>query len=184
MRDQERHRRAAIGTALFTLTVPGAVVGLLPHLIARRRLGRPFTGRSASRWLGLALTAAGTPLVARSFVQFARAAGTPAPVYETESLVVSGPYRYMRNPQYVGIIAMLAGQTLIYGSRRVLAYSLCVALSFHLWVVRYEEPRLRRRFGQEYETYAARTPRWLWHWQVGQAGPLSSVRRPIDAHRD
>lgn len=152
---------AAVVTGAFTVTVPGTVAGLVPYRVAGRRVHAPLLGVRATRVLGAALVAAGAPLVADSFVRFVKAAGTPHPAFETDELVVTGLYRHVRNPQYVGIVTMLAGQSLLYGSRRVLAYTVVVAALFHLWVVAFEERRLRRRFGTRYERYVASTPRWV-----------------------
>jgi len=61
----------------------------------------------------------------------------------------------------VAVVAMLVGQGLVLGSRPVLAYAAAVALGFHLFVVLYEEPTLRRQFGAEYDAYCRAVPRWL-----------------------
>src|SRR5262249_19139083 len=87
--------------------------------------------------------------------------GTPAPIAPTEHLVVGGPFRWVRNPGYIAVIALLLGQALLLGSSAVLAYATVVALGFHLFVVFYEEPTLRRQFGAEYETYCHAVPRWI-----------------------
>jgi protein-S-isoprenylcysteine O-methyltransferase Ste14 len=156
-----RTSTAALGTVAFAATVPATVVGVIPRWLAGRGgrdLGAvPQPVRSG----GLALMAAGAPLVADAFVRFVRSRGTPAPIAETAELVVSGPYRVTRNPQYVGVVAMVAGQGLRWGEWRVLAYAVGLAAAFDGWVKVYEEPRLRRRFGADYARYTARVPRWL-----------------------
>jgi protein-S-isoprenylcysteine O-methyltransferase Ste14 len=113
------------------------------------------------RLLGGAAIGGGTTLVGDAFVRFARARGTPAPVAETEHLVATGPYRWSRNPQYVGVVAIVAGQGVRWGSPPVLLYAVGLALGFDGWVRWYEEPRLRRRHGNEYRRYVARVPRWF-----------------------
>jgi protein-S-isoprenylcysteine O-methyltransferase Ste14 len=155
-------RAAAVDTVVFAVAVPGTVAGVVPwRLAGRHRGGRPAaTVGIAARALGGGLVVAGGALVADAFVRFVRAGGTPAPVAETEDLVVDGPYRRTRNPQYVGVIAIVAGQGLRWGSRRVLAYAVALALSFHTWVRCYEEPRLRHRFGTAYARYEREVPRW------------------------
>ena len=159
-RRTQRRRWAAVGTVVFAALVPGTVLGVLPYHLAGRRLPA-FDGSAPGQALGLALVAAGGPLVADSFVRFAKAAGTPAPTFETEELVVDGLYKHVRNPQYVGVVATLLGESLLYRSRRVFVYAVSAWLSFHVWVVIYEEPRLRRRFGNAYERYTTTTPRWV-----------------------
>jgi len=79
-------------------------------------------------------------------------------------LVVTGLYGYVRNPMYVGVLAMIFGQALFLGSRSTLIYGLCAALGFHLFVVLYEEPALRDRFGAEYLAYCRQVRRWIPRW--------------------
>jgi protein-S-isoprenylcysteine O-methyltransferase Ste14 len=87
--------------------------------------------------------------------------GTPAPVFPTRHLVITGFYRYVRNPMYVAVVAVIIGQGLIFGNMRVLAYGALVWLGFHLFVVAYEEPTLQATFGPEYERFRAGVPRWI-----------------------
>jgi protein-S-isoprenylcysteine O-methyltransferase Ste14 len=163
MRKMERRRLlATVSTGVYAATVLGTVLGVVPYRLAGGRLPPALGGTKPSPAIGAAFMAVGIPLVVDSFVRFVMAAGTPAPVFETEELVLTGFYRYTRNPQYVGVLATLAGEALIYGSRRVLGYAAMVGGAFHVWILLYEEPRLRRRFGQQYERYARETPRWLW----------------------
>lgn len=87
--------------------------------------------------------------------------GTPAPIYPTERLVVSGAYRHVRNPMYLAVLAIILGQAAMFGSSALLAYGAAVAVAFHLFVVLYEEPTLRRSFPEDYRRYAAHVRRWL-----------------------
>jgi protein-S-isoprenylcysteine O-methyltransferase Ste14 len=87
--------------------------------------------------------------------------GTPAPIAPTKHLVVGGPFRRVRNPGYIGVLSMVLGQGLFFGSAPVVAYAALLAVGFHLFVVLYEEPTLRRQFGEEYEAYCRRVPRWV-----------------------
>ena len=87
--------------------------------------------------------------------------GTPAPFDPPRRLVVQGPYRFVRNPMYVGAGLALAGAALFYESWPLLGYTALFFLVTHIFVVLYEEPTLRRKFGVEYETYCARVRRWL-----------------------
>ena len=104
----------------------------------------------------------GLPVFLDFLVRFVRdGRGTPAPVAEPERLVVTGAFRSVRNPGYVAVLAMIAGQALIFGSTALLGYTAAVALAFHLFVVLYEEPHLRRKFGSDFEDYRRRVPRWL-----------------------
>lgn len=108
------------------------------------------------------MTAAGLGLVAWCFYDFAtRGRGTPAPWDPPRRLVTTGPFGRVRNPIYLGVLTMLVGEAIVFGSQALLAWALVAALGFHLAVVLYEEPGLRARFGDEYERYMAAVPRWL-----------------------
>ena len=87
--------------------------------------------------------------------------GTPAPFDPPRHLVVAGPYRYVRNPMYLGAAFALAGAAIFYRSLALLGYVSLFLLTTHAFVVLYEEPTLRRLFGQEYRAYQARVRRWL-----------------------
>ena len=87
--------------------------------------------------------------------------GTPAPIAPTQNLVVTGLYRYVRNPIYIAVVCVTAGQALLFGDGRLLLYGAAVWLAFHLFVVLYEEPTLQGEFGMEYETFRANVPRWI-----------------------
>ena len=86
--------------------------------------------------------------------------GTPAPFDPPQRLVVRGPYRIVRNPMYVGAGLALAGASLVYKSVPLLIYVGLLWLITHGLVVWYEEPKLRRTFGNAYEVYCERVGRW------------------------
>ena len=95
------------------------------------------------------------------FARFAlEGRGTPSPVEQTETLVVSGLYRFVRNPMYVCVLAIVSGQALLFGKAWLLLYAGVLLIAFHLFVTFYEEPNLRRRFGTPYETYCLHVSRW------------------------
>jgi protein-S-isoprenylcysteine O-methyltransferase Ste14 len=155
-------RRALLGTIVFTLTVPATVVVLVPYLLTGWRLRPPFLGIAATRALGAALVVLAAPLFYRFLAGFVREGhGTPAPIAPTEHLVVGGPFQWVRNPGYVAVVSLVIGQALFFGSGPVLAYAALLAIAFHLFVVCYEEPTLRRQFGAQYDAYCAAVPRWL-----------------------
>lgn len=155
-------RSAALGTLVFVLLVPGTVLVYVPYGLSGWKLGPPFFGVEATRWLGVALLAAGAPLFLNFLLRFVREGrGTPAPVAPPERLVVGGAFRWTRNPGYVAVVALLLGEALLFGSTAILAWAGILALGFHLFVVLYEEPDLRRRFGAAYEAYCREVPRWL-----------------------
>lgn len=91
--------------------------------------------------------------------------GTPVPMDPPKELVVTGLYRYTRNPIYVGVISIFLGHFLWFGYWRLLIYVVLAFLGVHLFVIFYEEPTLRRKFGAAYEDYLKRTPRWIPLWK-------------------
>ncbi len=148
-------------TLIFTACVPGTVAGLVPWLL-RRGAAAPGVPLGAF-WLGTALLVLGAAAYLHTaFWGFAlRGRGTPAPVAPTARLVVQGLHAHIRNPMYLGVLLMVAGQASMSWSSTLLAYAAGLALAFHLFVLLYEEPTLRRRFGGAYEEYLRRVPRWI-----------------------
>ena len=148
-------------TVIFTLLVPGSVAVWIPHFLLRlvpRPLPIELTGWRA---VGLLLGAAGIAIYLWCAWDFAAAGrGTPAPWDAPREFVARGLYRYTRNPMYVGVLLVLLGEALLFASRSLLGYALAVGLVFHLVVLLYEEPTLRRQFGAAYEAYCRRVPRW------------------------
>jgi protein-S-isoprenylcysteine O-methyltransferase Ste14 len=160
--DRVRRVFALLGTTLFLVLAPGCVAGLLPWWISRWQFHTPFAGYALLRVIGIVLIATGSFVVLDSFARFAlQGLGTPAPVFPTRHLVVKGFYRYVRNPMYIAVVAVILGQALLFGNARVLEYGLFAWLVAHLFVLAYEEPTLRRTFGAEYESFRANVPRWI-----------------------
>jgi protein-S-isoprenylcysteine O-methyltransferase Ste14 len=122
----------------------------------------PLLGFSGFRVIGALMIAAGIAVVLDSFARFAlQGLGTPAPILPTRHLVVSGLYRYVRNPMYVGVLGIVLGQGLLFGDGRLFAYGVLLWLGVHVFVVGYEEPTLRRSFGSEYGGFRRNVPRWI-----------------------
>jgi protein-S-isoprenylcysteine O-methyltransferase Ste14 len=147
-------RKAVLGSTVFFFAAPCVVAGVLPWWIS---------GWPAPRfWPALVLIVAGIVVLLRAFVRFVREGrGTPAPIAPTEQLVVGGDYRYVRNPMYVAVVATILGQALLFLDWWLLLYAVvswAVMASFAHW---YEEPVLRRRYGQQYEEYCRTVPAWL-----------------------
>ncbi len=153
------HVRAWIGTAVFLVVTPGTVAGLAPWLV----LGATYPPLSWPAAVpGGLLILAGVALLLDAFVRFARqGVGTPAPIAPTQNLVVSGPYRFVRNPMYVAVLAIIMGQALAFLSWPVAIYGLVVLAAVTTFVVAYEEPTLTEQFGDSYRRYLAAVPRWL-----------------------
>jgi len=159
---QSAPAQAIVGTIIFALIVPGSVILYVPYALTRFRFAPAWLGLDATRWMGVALFVIALPIFFGFLVRFVREGhGTPAPIAPTRRLVIGGMFRHVRNPGYVSVIALLLGETLFLGSRVLLLYTISVALAFHLFVIFYEEPALRRSFGAEYEAYCRRVPRWI-----------------------
>ena len=160
---------AWLGSFVFFWIAPATVGGLIPYLLTDWRTEPPLLGGSLGRILGGLLIAGGTAAVVESFARFAiQGRGTPAPIAQTERLVVSGLYRHVRNPMYVGVLAAIVGQAVLLGRVVLLGYAALVWLLFHSFVLLYEEPTLRSRFGASYDGYRAGVRRWrprLTPWQ-------------------
>jgi protein-S-isoprenylcysteine O-methyltransferase Ste14 len=149
---------AAVGSLTFLVLAPGIVAGLIPWLI---------TGWSAHEWwmplraLGAALIAGGLLILLHAFARFViDGVGTPAPTAPTERLVIGGPYRYVRNPMYLAVTALIVGQALLLGSAALVVYAAGIAAAFTTFVRAYEQPTLMRRYGDEYRAYCQAVPAW------------------------
>ena len=154
--------RALVGTIVFVAVLPATVIVLAPYWLTGWRLREPFLGTTLTRWVGALLVVAALPVFVSFLGRFVfEGRGTPAPIAPTERLVVGGPFRWVRNPGYVAVDAMLIGQGLLFGSPAVLVYAALIALAFHVFVLVYEEPTLRQTYGAEYDAYCRRVPRWI-----------------------
>jgi protein-S-isoprenylcysteine O-methyltransferase Ste14 len=111
--------------------------------------------------IGWALIVLGAAAMIQAFARFARdGLGTPAPIAPTAHLVVSGAYRYVRNPMYLALLAAIVGQALALGQTVLLLYALAVWVTVWTFVTGYEQPTLARQFGPEYDAYRRAVPGW------------------------
>jgi protein-S-isoprenylcysteine O-methyltransferase Ste14 len=153
-----KRARAVAGSALFLVVAPGTTAILIPYLLTGYELG--------SAWLpaqiaGAALTLAGGAVLLSAFARFAlEGLGTPAPVAPTQTLVVEGLYRYVRNPMYLAVTATILGQWLLLGRPILLAWAVVFLVTTYAFVRGYEEPTLSATYGAEYERYRAEVPGW------------------------
>jgi protein-S-isoprenylcysteine O-methyltransferase Ste14 len=149
---------ALVWSAAFLVVAPGTLAGFIPWAITSWRLGG---APAALTGLGAALIVAGAYLLLECFGRFAvQGHGTPAPIAPPDRLVVTGPYRRVRNPMYVAVVALILGQAALFADLRLVGYAAVVWLGFHLFVLIYEEPTLRRAFPQDYAAFFAAVPRW------------------------
>lgn len=153
---------ALLGSAMFLLLAPGSVAGFVPWWIGGWRVHSPFFGFTALRVIGSFLMAAGAVILLEAFLRFAlQGMGTPAPLFPPKNLVVTGSYRYVRNPMYVAVVSLILGQGCVFGDSRILVYGLCFWFVAHLFILLYEEPALRRSFPVEHAVFRAHVPRWI-----------------------
>jgi protein-S-isoprenylcysteine O-methyltransferase Ste14 len=153
---------AVLGSALFFVVAPLVLAGFVPWWITRWEFRPAFSGFELTRAIGIMLIIAGVPGVVDSFARFAlEGLGTPAPIAPPQKLVVTGLYRYVRNPIYIAVVAVIFGQALLFGDWRLLWYGALLWLFFHVWVVMIEEPTLKQTFGTEYESFRTNVPRWI-----------------------
>ncbi len=150
--------RAAAGSLVFLVVAPGVVAGLVPWLLTGWEANEAPRAAVALGWL---LIGSGTAVLLSAFARFAlEGLGTPAPVAPTERLVVGGLYRYVRNPMYLAVAAVIVGQALVLGRPVLIAYAALFGGTVWAFVRWYEEPTLARRFGADYDAYRRAVPGW------------------------
>ena len=155
-----RRTNAAIGSAVFFVLAPGVVAGAIPWWLTGWEVR--WSWPAPVRVAGAALVAAGVVVLVQAFGRFVREGlGTPAPVAPTETLVVGGLYRYVRNPMYLAVLATIVGQGLLLGQAVLFGYAVVVWVAFASFVRLYEEPHLSQRFGASYQVYRAAVPAWV-----------------------
>jgi len=150
--------RALTYATLFT----GLVLLYAPAIVLRWAGAAPPPEAGAAQILGMVIGLLGAAIALWCILTFSVAGkGTPAPFDPPRRLVESGPYRFVRNPMYIGAALALAGAALFYGSVALLCYVAAFLALTHALVVLYEEPVLRRTFGEAYADYCSRVGRWL-----------------------
>jgi protein-S-isoprenylcysteine O-methyltransferase Ste14 len=151
----------ALRSILFALLLPGTVTVAVPYLIVHQTHAAQFEHWTLWRWLGLLPISVGVAIVVWCIWDFAASGrGTLAPVDPPRQLVVRGPYRCVRNPMYVGVVVILLGEALLFQSFPLVVYTIFFFVAVQCFVVLYEEPALRRKFGESYEAYCHRVHRW------------------------
>ena len=146
----------------WTILLPGTVLGYIPYRSLSGRVSLWPDSWAVDQVVGLPLTAVGLSVLLRCIWEFATAGrGTLSPLDPPREFVVSGLYRYVRNPMYVGDLTVLLGEALFFESWELVRYALVMLVIFHLFVMLYEEPTLRRKFGASYDEYCRGVRRWL-----------------------
>src|SRR5215471_11853679 len=137
-------------TLIFTIIVPGSIIALIPYLLLSRNQSS-FAHIGPPQMFGLIPMTIGAAIYLRCAWDFASAGkGTPAPIDPPKRLVARGLYRFVRNPMYVGVLITLLGEALLFSSLTLFLYAAIVINWQHLFVVFYEEPALKRKFGESY----------------------------------
>lgn len=145
---------------VFTIVVPGAGGVYVPWLILTRHGASP----APAAWYAVPVIVIGVALYLACVWAFAVVGrGTPGPWDAPRRFVAAGPYRWVRNPIYLAALLIVGGEAWLFRSVDLLLYAGGVAVAFHLLVVGYEEPRLRARFGEQYEAYRRTVSRWVPH---------------------
>src|SRR2546429_8079785 len=149
---------ATLFVAFFLVVVP-------QRILAASGIVRPNHVGPAQA-AGLVLVALGAVVVLWCVLTFALVGkGTPAIFDPPRKLVIAGPYRWVRNPMYIGAGLVLLGAAMFYGSFGLALYTVAFWSMAHLFVLFYEEPTLHKKFGPEYEAYIASRRRCMPRWR-------------------
>jgi protein-S-isoprenylcysteine O-methyltransferase Ste14 len=144
---------------LFLFLAPGILGWLLPLTVFQ---GGPQLHMGIFSYLAFPVWIAGILILLWCFWDFAhKGFGTPVPIDPPRKLVISGLYRFVRNPMYAGVLLTIGGHFLWLGYWILLGYAGIFFLVVHAFVTLYEEPDLKERFGPEYESYLRKVPRWI-----------------------
>jgi protein-S-isoprenylcysteine O-methyltransferase Ste14 len=148
-------------SALFFVAVPGFVAGVGPVLVAdgAHQSTKTPAPAAAAGVIAIVVGAAGLVWAFAQFVVEGR--GTPSPTAPTDALVVRGLYRWVRNPMYVAVLLVIAGQALVHWQTAVAVYGVVAASAMVAFVRLYEEPTLAREYGEAYDAYRRAVPGWI-----------------------
>lgn len=152
-----------VRSLFFVILKPVVVIGLVPFIITGDSFSDSFSNHfTLHHYIGLLIFLVGVIILFHCVVRFAiDGLGTLSPIDPTKRLVISGLYKYTRNPMYIGVILILFGETVFTKSIHLLFYSFIIIILFYLFVVYKEEPRLKKDFGQNYEMYCNTVNRWF-----------------------
>ncbi|HEV8080565.1 MAG TPA: isoprenylcysteine carboxylmethyltransferase family protein [Chitinophagaceae bacterium] len=147
----------------FTIVQPGLVAGLIPFWILGTKAKNLFTNHfGLYQYAGVIVFIIGLIVMLHCILNFAiKGRGTLSPADPTKQLVITGLYKYSRNPMYVGVMLILIGEAIYFQSINLWIYLLVIFIAFNIFILLHEEPRLRRDFGEEYTTYCKKVRRWI-----------------------
>jgi protein-S-isoprenylcysteine O-methyltransferase Ste14 len=147
----------------FTILQPGIVAGLIPFWIVRDRVQTIFNlPLQQHHYSGSIVFVIGFVVMLICIISFAvQGRGTLSPAAPTKKLVISGLYKYSRNPMYVGVSMMLIGEAILFQSAALWMYAFVIIAAFNTFIIFFEEPRLKKDFGEEYNNYCEKVRRWF-----------------------
>lgn len=150
---------AILKTAVFTIFVPGTVAGYVPYRLLGSRANPVLDALGVLGIMAIILGGMGYFICAWNFAY--HGLGTPAPIDPPKTLIVRGLNRYVRNPMYVSVLLVIFGEAALFHALRLAEYAAWAWVFFHLFVILYEEPALKRKFGNSYDEYRNSVPRWI-----------------------
>jgi protein-S-isoprenylcysteine O-methyltransferase Ste14 len=147
----------------FTIIHPGLVAGLFPFWILGDKIAKEFAEPfKIHNYIAIVISLIGLVIMVSCIIRFAvEGRGTLSPADPTKRLVITGLYKFSRNPMYVGVILILIGECIFFSFISLWLYSLFIFICFNLFVTFVEEPRLRRDFTSGYSSYCKKVRRWL-----------------------
>jgi len=152
----------SLKSAAATIVVPGSACVLIPYFILTAlhiSLTPPF---GFLQLIAIPMAAVGAYMVVWVSTAFVRQGkGTPIPIEPPTRLVITGLYRYVRNPMYVGAILIVLAEAVYFSAIWLVLYAGGLWLLLHTFMIIFEEPQLKQRFGADYERYLSEVPRWI-----------------------
>jgi protein-S-isoprenylcysteine O-methyltransferase Ste14 len=150
---------ATTAAIVFTLLVPLPMAVGIPYLITRWQMQPPLSGFEAGRWLGVVMIAVGAASLLSAIAWFAREGVKPYP--PIERVITTGPYAYTRNPMYGGVVLVMVGQGLLFGSLGTVIYGIGWLIAFYVFEWTIDDPFIVKRMGKTYEDYCRDVPGWI-----------------------
>ncbi len=153
----------ALRNLIFVILQPGIVAGAIPYIIAKKGFSNAMANTFLFyHYLGILTFLVGLFMMFHCIIKFAiDGRGTLSPADPTKRLVISGLYRFSRNPMYIGVMMILLGEAIFTQSLYLCAYSIIVLITFNLFILFKEEPRLKKDFSKAYEEYCKTVRRWI-----------------------
>jgi len=152
----------SLKSALATIVVPGTACALIPYYILKAThvsLSPPF---DILQFMAILISVLGLYMIVWVSTAFVRQGkGTPIPIDPPTHLLITGLYRYVRNPMYVGALLIVIAEAIYFSYPWLMLYAAGLWAALHTALVVFEEPQLKRRFGADYEHYLMTVPRWI-----------------------